>query len=159
MRVTQAVVAGALLALAAPLAPAAAETLAEALALAYANNPTLRAARATVRVADEAVPQALSGWRPTVRFNSTYGKQYTDNGMTLALIAHSYAFSDSMLVRISSMCDAHFKFAIENIGDRLIKTLEVSKVRGAQMSTGNIISFDIEPGWGMRIIPYTKAKA
>ena len=79
MRVTQAVVAGALLALAAPLAPAAAETLAEALALAYANNPTLRAARATVRVADEAVPQALSGWRPTVRFNSTYGKQYTDN--------------------------------------------------------------------------------
>ena len=86
-------------------------------------------------------------------------KQYTDNGMTLALIAHSYAFSDSMLVRISSMCDAHFKFAIENIGDRLIKTLEVSKVRGAMMSTGNIISFDIEPGWGMRIIPFTKAKA
>jgi TolC family type I secretion outer membrane protein len=79
MRVTQALVAGALLALAAPLSPAAAETLAEALALAYANNPTLRAERATVRVADEEVPQALSGWRPTVRFNSSYGKQYTDN--------------------------------------------------------------------------------
>ncbi len=86
-------------------------------------------------------------------------KQYTDNGMTIALIAHSYAFNESMLVRISSMCDAHFKLAIENMGDKLIKTLEVSKVRGAHMSTGNIISFDIEPGWGMRIIPFTKAKA
>ncbi len=85
-------------------------------------------------------------------------KQYTDNGMTIALIAHSYAFNESMLVRISSMCDAHFKLAIENMGDKLIKTLEVSKVRGAHMSTGNIISFDIEPGWGMRIIPFTKGE-
>ena len=86
-------------------------------------------------------------------------KHYTDQGMTIALVAHSYAFNDGMLIRISSMCDAHFKLAIENMGDKLIKTLEVSKVRGAQASTGNIISFDIEPGIGMRIIPFTKAKA
>ena len=86
-------------------------------------------------------------------------KHYTDQGMSIALVAHSYAFNDGMLIRISSMCDAHFKLAIENMGDKLIKTLEVSKVRGAQMSTGNIISFDIEPGVGMRIIPFTKARA
>ena len=86
-------------------------------------------------------------------------KHYTDQGMSIALVAHSYAFNDGMLIRISSMCDAHFKLAIENMGDKLIKTLEVSKVRGAQMSTGNIISFDIEPGIGMRIIPFTKARA
>jgi archaeal flagellar protein FlaH len=86
-------------------------------------------------------------------------KHYTDQGMSIALVAHSYAFNDGMLIRISSMCDAHFKLAIENMGDKLIKTLEVSKVRGAQMSTGNIISFDIEPGIGMRIIPFSKAKA
>ncbi len=86
-------------------------------------------------------------------------KHYTDQGMSIALVAHSYAFNDGMLIRISSMCDAHFKLAIENMGDKLIKTLEVSKVRGAAMSTGNIISFDIEPGIGMRIIPFSKAKA
>jgi flagellar protein FlaH len=86
-------------------------------------------------------------------------KSYTDQGMTIALVAHSYAFNDGMLTRLSSMCDAHFKLQIENMGDKLIKTLEVSKVRGAQMSTGNIISFDIEPGVGMRVIPFTKAKA
>ncbi|MEE8517595.1 MAG: ATPase domain-containing protein, partial [Dehalococcoidia bacterium] len=62
-------------------------------------------------------------------------KQYTDPGMTVALVAHSYAFNDGMTVRISSMCDAHFKLAIENMGDKLIKTLEVAKVRGASMST------------------------
>ncbi len=86
-------------------------------------------------------------------------KQFTDQGMTVALVAHSYAFNDGMTVRISSMCDAHFKLAIENMGDKLIKTLEVAKVRGASMSTGNVVSFDIEPGVGMRIIPFTKARA
>lgn len=46
--------------------PASAETLREALALAYMNNPGLQAARAQLRATDETVPIALSGWRPRV---------------------------------------------------------------------------------------------
>jgi outer membrane protein len=42
------------------------ETLAQALASAYMNNPTLNAQRAALRATDEGVPQALSGYRPTV---------------------------------------------------------------------------------------------
>ena len=53
--------------------PARAQTLQEALALAYANNPTLLAARAQLRAVDENVPQALAGWRPTVTINSSVG--------------------------------------------------------------------------------------
>ena len=42
------------------------ETLSEALASAYVNNPTLNAQRASLRATDEGVPQALSGYRPTI---------------------------------------------------------------------------------------------
>jgi outer membrane protein len=42
------------------------ESLADALASAYADNPTLNAQRASLRATDESVPQALSGFRPTV---------------------------------------------------------------------------------------------
>ncbi|MFN0192359.1 MAG: TolC family outer membrane protein, partial [Aestuariivirga sp.] len=45
---------------------ASAESLFEAMAKAYEGNPTLRAERARQRATDEQVPQALSGWRPTV---------------------------------------------------------------------------------------------
>ena len=55
--------------------------------------------------------------------------------------------------------DHHLKLRLEEVADRLIKVLEVSKVRNAERTTGNIISFDVEPGLGMRIIPVTKAKA
>ncbi|MCQ4162666.1 TolC family protein, partial [Roseomonas sp. GC11] len=42
------------------------QSLQEALSQSYANNPTLQAARAQLRVVDENVPQALAGWRPSV---------------------------------------------------------------------------------------------
>lgn len=54
-----------------------AETFREALAKAYQNNPTLLAARARLRAVDEGVPQALSGWRPTVSINYSAGKTHT----------------------------------------------------------------------------------
>jgi outer membrane protein len=41
-------------------------TLQQALALAYANNPSLQAARASLRATDESVPAAIAGWRPTI---------------------------------------------------------------------------------------------
>ena len=53
---------------------ARAQNLMEALALAYTNNPTIQAQRARLRSIDEGVPQALSGWRPDVRFTSEVGK-------------------------------------------------------------------------------------
>jgi outer membrane protein len=48
-------------------------TLAEALAATYANQPALQAERAKLRATDENVPQALSGWRPTVTMAGTLG--------------------------------------------------------------------------------------
>jgi TolC family type I secretion outer membrane protein len=75
--IAAAAIAIAALSIAAPLSPAGAETLEEALAKAYQNNPTLLAARARLRAADEGVPQALSGWRPTVEATYDGGKSYS----------------------------------------------------------------------------------
>ncbi len=48
-------------------------TLQESLAAAYANNPTLQAARAQLRSTDEQVPQALAGWRPQITVSGAIG--------------------------------------------------------------------------------------
>ena len=50
---------------------AAAETLQDALALAYESNPTLQQQRAQLRVLDETYVQALSGYRPTLGVSAT----------------------------------------------------------------------------------------
>ncbi|MGC1466064.1 MAG: TolC family outer membrane protein [Pseudolabrys sp.] len=57
------------------VAAAKADSLQQALILAYQNNPTLNSQRAAVRAADEGVPQALSGYRPRVSLNAVGGQQ------------------------------------------------------------------------------------
>jgi outer membrane protein len=62
---------GGVVLLAASAAPG--QTLTQALAEAYNTNPQLLAQRALLRATDEQVPQALSGWRPTVNFTGNIG--------------------------------------------------------------------------------------
>ncbi|WP_339914938.1 TolC family outer membrane protein [uncultured Brevundimonas sp.] len=58
-------------------APAWAETLQEALTLAYRTNPTLLAQRATQRALDESIVQARAGLRPQVTASATTGYSYS----------------------------------------------------------------------------------
>jgi flagellar protein FlaH len=74
-------------------------------------------------------------------------KDLCDNSKTLLLTMHSYAFNEAMFIRIRSICDAYLRLRVGEIGDQLLKELEVAKVRGADQSTGNVI------------IPMTRAKA
>jgi len=53
--------------------PAAAMTLGEALATAYATNPQLASARATARGTGELVPEALAAGRPNVAAGAGVG--------------------------------------------------------------------------------------
>ncbi len=60
-----------------------AETLFEILAKTYENNPTLAAERAKLRATDEQVPQAVSGWRPTVTFTGDIGKRHLETSRSI----------------------------------------------------------------------------
>jgi TolC family type I secretion outer membrane protein len=63
----------------APPAMADRFTLADALALAYQNNPELEAQRAKVRAADDAVAEARGEYRPSIGITGNYG--YTRNNL------------------------------------------------------------------------------
>lgn len=86
-------------------------------------------------------------------------KSLCDTGRTILNVAHTYAFDEQLLIRIGSVCDAHLRLRIEEVGEKLVKVLEVAKIRGADKNTGNIISFDVEPGLGLRVLPMGRAKA
>jgi flagellar protein FlaH len=85
-------------------------------------------------------------------------KRLCAGGATIIVVLHSHAMSGEVASPVRSLCDAHLQLRAEQDGQRLIKTLEVSKVRGATNVTGAIVSFDVEPGWGMRVIPVSKAR-
>ncbi len=85
-------------------------------------------------------------------------KYLCEHDRSIILVSHSYAFEEEMLSRTRSLCDARFRLKLEQVGDRMVKLLEVLKVRGANRPTGDVVSFDIEPRAGIRIIPLAKAR-
>lgn len=67
-------------------APVSAESLKDAIALAYSNNPSIAAARARVRQADEGVPIASSGARPSFDLQGSFSQSLSDSFADLGQI-------------------------------------------------------------------------
>ena len=57
-----------------------------------------------------------------------------------------------------SICDAHLNMKKSLVGDKYLMVMEVVKVRGARKTTGNLVSFEVHPGYGMKIIPMSFAR-
>lgn len=82
-----------------------------------------------------------------------------DSKKTLMITLHPYAFPQDLLVRIRSICDGHFILDIKTIGDRTARVLTVSKLRGASKVSGNIIAFEVDPAFGIKVVPFSQARA
>ena len=85
-------------------------------------------------------------------------KRLCATSKTILVVMHAQAIHTDLVSSIRSMCDVHLHLRTEQDGQRLVKTLEVAKVRGGASVTGSIVGFEVEPGWGMRVIPISKAR-
>lgn len=85
-------------------------------------------------------------------------KRLCSTGSTVLIVLHSHGVTKDLVIRLRSLCDAHFQLRTEEMGQKLVRVLEVTKVRGAERTTGNLVTFEVEPGWGMRLIPVTRMK-
>ncbi len=82
-----------------------------------------------------------------------------NKGKTILISVHGYAFSEALLSRVRTICDAYLELRIEQVGDQLVKTMEIKKLRGARKINGNSLSFDVDSNYGLKIIPVSKVKA
>ena len=85
-------------------------------------------------------------------------KRLCDSGRTIIVVARSYAFDAELLRRLHALCDSHLALSSEKIGEKMVKMLEVRKTQNAELSTGNVVSFEVVQGIGMRIVPGAKVK-
>jgi outer membrane protein len=81
-------------------APAAAETLAGALAKAYQTNPTITAARANLMATDESVPIQKASSLPTAQITSTYNENVLIPGGQFVVIPRNLVTQGQLTVPI-----------------------------------------------------------
>ncbi|WP_245417909.1 TolC family outer membrane protein [Cohaesibacter celericrescens] len=82
---------------------ASAENLTQALSLAYSNNPTLNAARAGLRATDEGVPQAMSGYRPTISASTSASRSWTNYDYLSGTSRNSQATTTSLGLQVQQI--------------------------------------------------------
>ncbi len=118
---------------------AQAESLSGALLEAYRKNPTLNAARAGQRATDENVPQALSGWRPTVSATGVVAQNWQNNASFLTNTPAPSVLNPNP----ASSFNSYTNPTTENLTIRLnqpifrgFKTVESTKVAEAQVKAG-----------------------
>ncbi|WP_243684645.1 ATPase domain-containing protein [Methanosarcina barkeri] len=64
-----------------------------------------------------------------------------DKEKTILISVHGYAFSQEVLYRLRSVCDSCLELRIEQVGDKLIKTMEIQKLRGAKKNYWKYVKF------------------
>ena len=82
-----------------------------------------------------------------------------DEGKSIIITIHPYAFNQDLLIRMRSICDVHFTLTIKEIGERIVKILQVPKLKGAVKPSSITLSFDVDPAFGIKVLPFSQARA
>jgi len=77
---------------------------------------------------------------------------------TFVITMHPYALSQELLIRVRAYCDGHFLLEIRTFRDRSALTLKIAKLKGAVRTVSEMISFEVSPAFGIKILPFTTAR-
>ena len=100
---------------------------------------------------------SFSASKDIVAFFSSM-RRLCSKGKTVIIVAHSYAFDSDLVRRVGDLCDTHLKLCTGNVRSKVVRIAEVVKTNNVKLDTDNIISFEVESGTGIRIIPFSQAK-
>jgi len=77
---------------------------------------------------------------------------------TFIITMHPYALDQDLLIRIRAFCDGHFILEIRTFRNKSALTMTISKLRGATQPVNEIISFEVSPAFGIKILPFMTAR-
>jgi len=89
---------------------------------------------------------------------STKLKILVSRGKLAILTVHTGALPESLMLRLRSMCDGLISLKSSEVGGISVKVMEVLKLRGARGPVDQVIAFDVDPAFGIKLLPITLAR-
>ena len=83
----------------------------------------------------------------------------TDQGKMIVITLHEGVLREDLATRARAMCDGYIKLSTAAIGGRVVKVMEIIKLKGAPTTFDSTISFDVDPAFGVKIVPIALARA
>lgn len=75
------------------------------------------------------------------------------------LVIHPYAFAEGMLARLRLLSDTHIKLRTGRFRSKLVHMMDVVKVNKVEAQNDGPVTFQVEPGTGMRTLPMSSVRA
>ncbi|HEU0020756.1 MAG TPA: response regulator [Dehalococcoidia bacterium] len=79
-----------------------------------------------------------------------------NNGRTILVSVHSYAFASEMFQRLRTLCDGYLTLGSEQVRGKSLRILQVNKMNTTELSSNNAVAFVVEAGTGARLVPFNK---
>jgi len=79
-----------------------------------------------------------------------------NNGRTILISVHSYAFNAEMFQRLRTLCDGYLTLGSEQVRGKSLRILQVNKMNTTELGVGNTVAFLVEPDTGVRLVPFNK---
>ncbi len=81
-----------------------------------------------------------------------------EENKTIFLTIHQYAVDQDLFLRLRSIADAHFVLSVKEMGEKLVRVLQVMKLKGASKG-GLTVTFEVDQAFGIKVLPFSQAKA
>jgi len=77
---------------------------------------------------------------------------------TIILTIHQYAVHQDLFTRLRSIADAYFSLSVKEIREKLVRVMQVMKLKGASKG-GLTLTFEVDQAFGVKVLPFSQAKA
>lgn len=86
-------------------------------------------------------------------------RQLVKAGKLVVITIHSGMLTEEAMKVFIADSDVYFRLSLAEIGGRAVKVINVVKIRGAPLPAESAIAFDVDPAFGIKIVPLALAKA
>ena len=86
-------------------------------------------------------------------------RAFSERGKLIVVTLHPNILSEELDVIVKSLCDSYIKMSVTQFGGSLVKIMQVFKLRGTENPVETMIAFDVDPAFGIKILPIALAKA
>ncbi len=80
-------------------------------------------------------------------------------GKTIVVTVHSEIMDEKLAKILRASSDVYYKLGLANVGGKTVKVLQIVKARGAPEPIEGTVAFDVDPAFGIKIVPIVIAQS
>ncbi len=86
-------------------------------------------------------------------------KNVVKRGKNVIITAHPGIIGERLVKELVAVSDVCFRLTLGELGGRVVKVINVIKIRGSPTLAENTVAFDVDPAFGIKVVPLALAKA